>query len=80
MDLEQLTELFQWMTLLNAGILTLSAILVMALKGTVYRLHAKLFGLSESEVAAVSYTYLGLYRALFLVFNLAPWLALSMMR
>lgn len=80
MNLEELTTLFQWMTILNAGILILSAILVMTLKGTVFKMHSRLFGISESEVAAVSYTYLGIYRALFLVFNLVPYFALLLMR
>lgn len=80
MSLEQLTTLFQWMTILNAGILILSAILVMTLKGVVYRMHSKLFGIREDEVAVVSYTYLGIYRALFLVFNLAPYCALLLVQ
>ena len=80
MSLQQLEELFLWMTVLNAGIFILTAVLAMTLRGFVGRLHGRLFGIDEEQVAVVTYGYLGTYRLLILVFNLVPWFALLLMR
>ena len=80
MDLAKLTELFQWMTIFNVAILIISAVLMMILRDIVCRMHGRLFGIEESQVAAIAYNYLGIYRLLVLVFNLVPWLALNMIQ
>lgn len=80
MTLEQLTELFKWMTIINVALLILSGVLIMTLKKTVYRVHGKLFGLSEDQVAAVSYNYLGIHRLLVIVFNLVPYVSLVLVQ
>lgn len=79
MSIEQLTDLFMWMSIINVAILTLSAILGMTLKGYFYKKHAQLFGLKESEVAVVAYNYLGTYRLLVIVFNIVPYIALRIL-
>ena len=79
MSLERLTELFQWMTIVNAAIFIVSALLAMSLRGFASRLHARLFGVEEEQVAAVAYGYLGAYRLFLLVFNVVPWVALLLM-
>ena len=80
MSLEQLTDLFLWMTVINAGIFIFTAVLAMTVRGFVCRLHGRLFGIDEDKVATVTYGYLGAYRLLILVFNVVPWLALLLMR
>ena len=76
MTLEQLTTLFGWMTAINMGIMLLSALLLMALKGTLGKYHGRLFGISPEAVAAGSYAYLGRFKALIIVFNFTPYIAL----
>ena len=76
MSLQQLEDLFLWMTVFNAAVFILTAILAIALRGFVGRLHGRLFGIEEEKVAVVTYGYLGAYRLLILVFNLVPYLAL----
>ena len=80
MDLPQLTEFFQWMTVVHVVLLTLTSLLLMALKGVVGRLHARLFGISEEQVHVVVYDYLGRYKGLVLVFSIVPWVALLIMK
>lgn len=76
MNLDQLTRLFMWMTIINVAVLLLSSVLAMALKGTMRRTHSRLFGIKEEEVSLVAYGYLGVYRLLVLVFNIVPYIAL----
>jgi membrane protein YdbS with pleckstrin-like domain len=77
MSLDQLTELLMWMTVVNVVVLVLSSVLVMVLRNTMCRAHAKLFGIKEDEVALVAYGYLGVYRLLVLVFNIVPYVSLQ---
>ena len=76
MTLEQLTALFGWMTAINMGIMALSSLLLMALKGTLGKYHGRLFGIGPEEVASAAYNYLGRFKVLIIVFNLTPYIAL----
>ena len=42
MTLDQITELFKWMTIINAGILILTTFLVMGLKNVMAKINIKL--------------------------------------
>lgn len=80
MNIEQLADFFMWMSIVNIGLLILTAVLFIVLGKTVRRLHGRLFGIDESQVALVAYGYLGTYRLLVLVFNIVPFLSLYLMR
>jgi len=80
MTLDQLTEFFKWMTILNIVIFILSAILIIIFKKIVCRIHGILFGLKEEEVSIISYEYLGTYRVLILVLNIVPYISLVCMK
>ena len=71
-----LTALFMWMTIINLGIFILAAIMCMALKNFIARLHGGLFGLSPEAIKAILYGFLGAYKIVFIVFVLVPWIAL----
>jgi hypothetical protein len=77
MTLDQLTDLFKWMTAINFGLFLFSALLSMALKDFIAKMHGKLFGIEAEQVAVVMYGFLGAYKIAFIMFNLVPWLALS---
>ena len=47
------------------------------MKKLVCRMHGKLFAISEENVAMATYAYLGIYKILLLVFNIVPYIALS---
>ena len=76
MTLEQLTDLFKWMTVIDIGILVLSSVLVMVLRNVMCKMHGKVFGIKEDKVAVVAYSYLGLFKVLVIVFNLVPYISL----
>ena len=80
MTLVQLTELFRLMTLINVGILIVTVILCLLLKNLIYRLHGALFNLTEPQIAAVLYNFLGQFKLLVVIFNLVPYIALVLMQ
>lgn len=79
MTLEQLTSLFKWMTIINIGLLVLSSVFVMVLRNIMCKMHGKLFGIKEDNVAIVAYGYLGMFKVLVIVFNLVPYISLQLM-
>jgi len=80
MTLEQLTDLFKWMTVINIGILVLSSVLIMVLRNVMCRMHGKMFGIKEDSVAVVAYGYLGMFKVLVIAFNLVPYISLQLMQ
>jgi len=55
MNLEKLTELFQWMSIINFWLLLIISMLVVMLKNTIKPFHGKLFGITEEQVAIMAY-------------------------
>ena len=77
MDMALLKEFFMWMTVVNFGLFMWMAIMCMFAKGFIYRVHGRLFGLSQDTVNAMLYGFLGFYKIVFIVFVLVPWIALT---
>ena len=80
MNLDQLTEFFKWMTIINIVLLVLSSVTTMILKNVMCKKHGKLFGIKEESVALVAYGYLGMYKVLVLVFNIVPYISLLLIK
>lgn len=80
MNLEQLTEFFKWMTIINVGLLVFSSITVMLLKDMMSRMHTKMFGVNKEQVRITAYGYIGMFKVLVIVFNIVPYIALLLIR
>ena len=79
MTIFEIREMLGWCTLINIGLMIFSFIVIVAMRSFVYKMHSKWFPMSEATFNAIVYSYLGVYKILIIVFNLVPWLALSMM-
>lgn len=79
MSIEQLTQLFGWMTLINLGLMLLTLVAVVLMKKLAITVHQRLFGLSKAELSHAYFTYLARFKLLVIVFNLTPYLALLLM-
>ena len=76
MDIQILTRFLMWCTIVNAGLLTLS-FLISALAGDfVYRMHSKWFPMPRETFTVVVYCFLGVYKIVFVFFNVVPYVAL----
>lgn len=76
MTIETLTSFFKWCTILNAAILIYSSLFLCFAPGFVYRIQSKWYAISRETFDIIAYSYLGLFKVLFIVFNLVPYLAL----
>jgi len=79
MDINMLGVFFMWCTIINAGLLVLSSLICVFAGEWIYRLHAKWFPMSRETFNVVLYSWLGLYKMAFLMFNLVPYIALLIM-
>jgi hypothetical protein len=76
MTLESLREFLLWCMIINVGLLIFSSLMILALRGWVYRLHARMFRLSEEKVASANYKFIAIYKILIIIFNVVPYIAL----
>lgn len=79
MTMESLTELLGWASALNIVVLMLSTITLIAMRGTITKLHSSLFGLDEKDLGRAYFQYLAQYKIAIIVLNIAPYLALKIM-
>ena len=76
LDIQTLTDFFLWCSLINGGILTLWTLFCGFVPDLVYRTQNLLFPMSRETFNLIIYSFLGLFKIFFLVFNLVPYLAL----
>lgn len=76
MDIITLKQFFMWCTVINFALLLFSSVILMLLKGTVYRIHSKFFNISREVFDTVIYCFIGFYKIVWFVFNVIPWVAL----
>jgi hypothetical protein len=73
------TSFFGWMTIVNMGIYLVTVIALMLMRGFAYRTKARIFRISEADVAKETFRYVGFYKLAITVFCFAPWLSLKLM-
>lgn len=72
-------EFFGWAALLNLGVLIISTIGIISLKGFVAGIHSRLVGVPERDLISMYFNYLAIYKALTLIFFVVPYIALRIM-
>ena len=76
MDIQTLTAFFMWCTIMNGALLILWTIMCGLAPGLVYRTQHMWFPIPRATFDVVIYSFLGLFKIFFLVFNLVPYVAL----
>lgn len=76
MTLSDWTEFFKWCTIINGALLFIWTVASIAASDLIFRLHSKLFPLSREAFDTMIYSSIGLFKILFFIFNLVPYLAL----
>jgi len=79
MDINQITTFLGYCTVLNMGILVFAAIFLFIFKDFAINTHSKLTGVSASKLPALYFSYMANYKIAMLIFNLVPYIALSLM-
>ncbi len=76
MDIETVTTLFMWCTIINGAMLVLSAAMCTFARDWVYSVHSRWFPMPRETFDVVIYSLIGLFKIVFIVFNLVPYVAL----
>ena len=80
MDIQKLTTFFKWCTIINGGLLVLSVIIGITGLDLVYSFQGKLFQIPREALNVAYYSFLGLYKIIWLVFNAVPYIAMLIIR
>jgi len=76
MDIQTLTTFFMWCTIMNGGMFILWIVFFFFAPDFVYRIQSKWFLIPRETYNVVIYAFLGLFKIVFLVFNVVPYVAL----
>lgn len=77
MDVQMLTRFFMWCTILNIGFLLFFFLVLIINIDFVYKMQSKLFPMSRETFNVVLYSFIAIYKIIIFVFNLVPWITLS---
>ncbi len=80
MDIEKLTAFFKWCTIINGIMLALSTAVFMAAPDFVYRTQTLFFSIGPETFNAIYYSFIGLFKIVFIAFNLVPYVALKIIK
>jgi len=76
MDIQTLTTFFMWCTIINGGIFVLWTVFLLFAPELTYRTQRAFFPIPRETYNVVIYSFLGLFKIVFLVFNVVPYIAL----
>lgn len=76
MDIVALRAFFFWCTIINGAMLLATPLIVIFAWDRVCSIHCGLFKVSKEMAKTMAYSFVFLYKLLWMVFNLVPWLAL----
>ena len=79
MNIETIREFLGWCTIINYGLMILAFLKVYALRNTLAQFRQELFGLDEESVRRLQGQLFVNYQLVIIVFNLTPYIALSIM-
>ena len=65
-----------WCTIINGGLLAFRSLMCIAAPDLVYRTQRKWFPMSKEVYTIAIYGFLGLFKIMFFIFNLVPFIAL----
>jgi len=77
MDITVVKAFFMWCTIINVALMILSFLICAFAGDWAYRMHSRLFPISREAFNVAIYCFLGLYKMFVIVFNLIPFVALS---
>jgi hypothetical protein len=76
MNLQLLTDFFMWCTIINGCLLLLWTGLLLAAPELIYRTKKRWFPGSKETLLMAIYCFLGLFKMLYIMFNVVPFIAL----
>ncbi|MBN2375708.1 MAG: hypothetical protein JXD22_04865 [Sedimentisphaerales bacterium] len=75
MSAEVVRDVLLWCSVINMGLLIFSFLMLSLARQWVYRIHSKMFPMTEPQFNTIIYSLLGAYKILVFVFNIVPYIA-----
>ncbi len=79
MSIETIREFLGWCTVINVGLFFVVLVKILLLRDWASRVHAKMFRVDEATMRQAYFQFLVNYKIAVIVFNLVPYIALSIM-
>ena len=76
MNIQTLTAIFMWCTIINGALLVFWTVMCLFAFDWVRRTQNRWFPMPKETFTVAMYGFLGLFKIFFLVFNLVPYIAL----
>ena len=80
MDIQTLISFFMWCTIINGGMMIVAGLMFLTIPEFIYRIHSRWIDISRETFNAVMYATLAFFKAIFILFNLVPWLVVLIIR
>ena len=77
--IDLLTAFFGWCLVISIGVYVISVTAYWLMQSFAIRMNAKIFGITEQNVAEVTFRYVAAYKLAMTVFFFTPWLALNIL-
>ena len=78
-SIDAVTAFFGWTTVINFILLFVSSIVVITTRGSISRIHGRMFGLETADLSRAYFQYIAQYKIAIIVFSLTPYVALKLM-
>lgn len=75
-SIDTLAAFFGWCTIVSFGVYLVTVLSLLLFRDKAYRINAKLFGITEKEVALTSFQYMGNFKLATTMFFFVPYVAL----
>jgi cell shape-determining protein MreC len=80
MDIQTLTSFFLWCTIVNLLVYFIWVVCLVKFPDFVYNTQSRFFSISRDAFNTVTYAFLGVFKIIFLVFNVTPYITLLILR
>lgn len=76
MEVSILKSFLLWCSIINGGMLVITSVILIFARDWAYAIHSKLFGVSRELFNTLIYCFMGVYKMLWIMFNVVPYVAL----
>jgi len=76
MTIYEIREVLGWCSLINVALMVVMFLILWQGRSWVYKMHSRMFPITESQFNVAIYSFLGVYKLLVYMFNIIPWIAL----
>ena len=76
MSIYQIKDMLMWCSIINVALMIVMFFLLWLGRRWVWKMHSRMFPITEAQFNVIAYSFLGLYKLLIWVFNIIPWIAL----